>query len=661
MRKVGAEYASRARAHLRHAKRYSDGGDHAKAMAHINRGLEYARRASSFGTGTDLPSGDGRVDTKSVKRTDQIDLGRVRASVRAVVAPMIAQVDGLDELIANADLDTLCSLLVTKLSPGYDAAALMAAALVWNRRWKGTSLSDHADVRSTIERVIEGNEVFTGAHFGEMRELFVFTDVSLRSTSGTAKGDIDDKFALCLLAHAARASRLERIVVLLSARQKADDDITMPRDVANLFTEKLKHPGMTTMEQLDESVVKVTYGFDGKESKKPSRGELVLEVCFDHGIAHLRPSCEAVKTFDAIMTPTRRPAVAVVIGPISVRTAEILESGSGSADAADSQPADAADSRSDAVYALVAGVSVKGGVNGGESKMNGRFGEDGAAWDVACKGGANLKTLFELTTGDTRRLLMTLPFLAKHNIASVDEVKEAHASVWRNHLGFYTDAKPDMAFRILASNSQTTSAHGPDAAARLMRRVFEAARAKSDVTPEELFEYTQMRQHDTKANPRYVEIAERYVAWCFANLYLQLMTEDGDQRRTVVRRMEDNGDLDVRTLRALIARMTATKEENKDKIIRQVTKDVCGAREEGDETDLWGVYVTSIVATYMRLLSTELLLNQVGLFDRITWTGKIERDSGPPGPKGPMGPSGPQTGLYKLKPEGQRKTIVSVE
>jgi hypothetical protein len=571
---------------------------------------------------------------------------------------MIAQVGGLDELIASADLDTLCSLLVTKLSPGYDAAALMAAALVWNRRWKGTSLRDHADVRSTIERVIEGNEVFTGAHFGEMRELFVFTDVSLRSTSGTAKGDIDDKFALCLLAHAARASRLERIVVVLSARQKADDDVTMPRDVVGLFTEKLQHAGMTTMEQLDESVVKATYRFDGKKRKSPSRGELVLEVCFDHGIAHLRPSCEAVKTFDTIMTPTRRPAVAVVIGPISARTAEILESGSG----ADSRPADAADSRSDSVYALVAGVSVKGGVNGGESKMNGRFRGDGAAWDVACKGGANLTTLFELTTGDTRRLLMTLPFLAKHNIASVDEVKEAHASVWRNHLGFYTDAKPDMAFRILASNSQTTSAHGPDAAATLMRRVFEAARAKSDVTPEELFEYTQMRQHHAEANPRYLQIAERYVAWCFANLYLQLVTEEDDDRRTVVRLMEHNDDLDVRTLRALIARVTATKEEEKGRFLRQVTRDVCGAREEGDTADLWGVYVTSVVATYMRLLSTELLLNKVGLFDRITWTGKIQRDSaGPKSPMGPMGPMGPQTGLYKLKPEGQRKTIVSVE
>jgi hypothetical protein len=134
--------------------------------------------------------------------------------------------------------------------------------------------------------------------------------------------------------------------------------------------------------------------------------------------------------------------------------------------------------------------------------------------------------------------------------------------------------------------------------------------------------------------------------------------------RTVVRLMEDNALLDLDTLRALISRMTATKEEEKDKIIRQVTRDVCGACEEGDAADLWGVYVTSVVATYMRLLSTELLLNKVGLFDRIAWTGKIQRDSGPTGhtrPTGPMRPMGPQAGLYKLKPEGQRKTIVSVE
>ena len=35
------------------------------------------------------------------------------------------------------------------------------------------------------------------------------------------------------------------------------------------------------------------------------------------------------------------------------------------------------------------------------------------------------------------------------------------------------------------------------------------------------------------------------------------------------------------------------------------------------------LYVTSVVATYMRLLSTELVLNDVGLFDKIEWVGII--------------------------------------
>ena len=644
---AGKHPASRARAHFGHARRYSELGEKEKANAHLKRGLEYAKLAKlSFGTGSEGPGGGGSSSSTSsstggssgtgpATSDKTINIDEVRKSVLGVVGDKTAKVDGLDRLIQTADLDMLCSLLVTKLSPGYDAAALMAAALVWNRRWKGTTLNDHVDVKSTIEGVIGGTEVFTGAHFGEMKELFVFTDVSLKSKSGNAKGDIDDKFALCLLAHAARDSQLQRIVVVISARQKADDDITKPRDVVDLFAERLGH-NHTPVEEIDDSLVNVKYKFT---NKKPQRKDLDLVVCFDRGIEHLNPKYEAVTKFDTIIAPTSKPAVAVVIGPISVHTADILEAGS-----------------NDGKYALVAGVSVNGGVNGGASKMNTRFEKlDGAheKWKQACTGGTKLKNMFELTTRDTRRLLMTLPFLANHNIASIQEVKEAHTSVWRNHLGFYKDAKPDMAFRILASNSQTTYEHGTDAAAELMNRVFEAARAPEMQLPNdtEFFACTNMHEL-TKENPRYLEIAKRYSAWCFANLYLHLVPAEENYKPTVVQSMNTSsyqGGLAALDIRTMAARMADTKDEKKDKIIRQVIIDAGGGKpsEKGGAADLWGVYVTSIVATYMRLLSTEILLNKVGLVDKITWTGTTELDT--------------SNGLYKLKPDGKRKNIVSVE
>lgn len=644
---AGSDYASRARAHLGHARRYRDSGEMEKANAHLKRGLDYAKLARfSFGTGPEAPSigpttsSDGQVGSRG-----PINIEQVRESVRALLRDRIAQVEGLGDLIEKAELEMLCSLLVTKLSPGYDAAALMAAALVWNKRWKGTRLNDHPDVKSIIEGVIGGTEVFTGAHFGEMKELFVFTDVSLTSLSARAKGDIDDKFALCLLAHAARESQLERIVVVISARKKDDEDTTMPMDVARLFTQKLGHenPHMDENET-DESLVKVTYQFT---NKRPSRKDLVLVVCFDHGIGQLNEDYKSVKTFDEIMKPTSETAVAVVIGPISEHTAEILEAGS----------------KDGAVYKLVAGVSVKGGVNGGDSKMNKRFEKHGdkaenqKAWKLACTGGTKLTNMFELTTEDTRRLLMTLPFLANHNIASIQEVSEAHTSVWRNHLGLYKDAKPDMAFRILASNGQTTYALGTDAAATLMNRVFNGMRKPGEMplpADTEFFAYTGLTGHIDQ-NRRYLEIAKRYVAWCFANLYLHVVP---DHRQEVVDYMDNQGREALTGLAALdistmVARMARTKDKEKLKIIRLVIQYVSGGG-PGDTCsaeDLWSVYITCIVATYMRLLSTEIMLGKVGLVDRITWTCIIERD---------VDEKKSPTGLYKLVPYDNGKNILSV-
>ena len=155
----------------------------------------------------------------------------------------------------------------------------------------------------------------------------------------------------------------------------------------------------------------------------------------------------------------------------------------------------------------------------------------------------------------------------------------------------------------------------------------------------------------TNENPRYLEIAKRYAAWCFANLYLHLVPAEEKYKQTVVQSMTSSSyqglaDLDIRTM---AASMADTRNEEKNKTILQVIKDVGGVNpsEKGEAADLWGVYVTSIVATYMRLLSTEILLNKVGLVDKITWTGTTELDT--------------SNGLYKLKPDGERKNIVSVE
>ena len=237
-------------------------------------------------------------------------------------------------------------------------------------------------------------------------------------------------------------------------------------------------------------------------------------------------------------------------------------------------------------------------------------------------------------------------------------MKEAHASVWRNHLGFYTDAKPDMAFRILASNSQTTSALGTDVAAMNMGWGFEEARESSEMLlPKDtvLFERTGMSRL-IKENPRYLEIAKRYVAWCFANLYLQVVP---GPELEVVRYMENNADasvlpvLDISTIRTMAKSMADTKDEKKLKIILRVIKDVGGGdpSDKGIAVDLWAVYIASIAATYMRLLSTELLLNKLGLVDRITWTCTTNPDLD--AKKNP-------TGLYKLVPDAKRKNIVSL-
>lgn len=111
--------------------------------------------------------------------------------------------------------------------------------------------------------------------------------------------------------------------------------------------------------------------------------------------------------------------------------------------------------------------------------------------------------------------------------------------------------------------------------------------------------------------------------------------------------------LDTSTIRTMAASMADTKDEKKQKIILRVIKDVGGGNpsDKGIAVDLWAVYIASIAATYMRLLSTELLLNKVDLVDRITWTGTTKPDL-----DADMKP----TGLYKLVPDARRKNIVSL-
>jgi hypothetical protein len=606
-----------------------------KAMAHLGRGLAYGKQSkagrSSFGAGT-----EGTTDSAGM-----IALRTLVSEKLTNRLPKLAKEVGVESnLIKNATLDELCGLSLGELSPGYDSAALIAAALFGGVKAdrpeeentgevvdveedhkrqkltghfsvKGTKLDAHQDQKKIIGDIIRGTRVLGGADFGEMKEIFVFTDVSLNATGGKLVGDIDDKFALCLLAHAAPVSKLERIVVVISARKKSPTDDTTPDHVVRLFTEKLGTLVTTeaTTQIHDGSYVRVIYSFTGKI------GSLVLDVCYDHGVSHLKPDCVAVKEFDKIMKPKTNLAVAVVIGPISEHTAEILNDGSKSG-----------------AYALVVGVSVteKSGVNGGGSqseKQKTQFNVD--AWTKACCGGLNLdkKKIFELGTADTRKLLMTHAFLANHNMESVVEIKQAHASVWRNHLGFVAGPDPAFAFRAVASNGQTTSAHGPETAATIMSDVFAFA-CGNQTWPEdkEYFAFTRMGEKGGQINGEYLAMAKRYVAWCFVNLGAELKVDplaDLPKPTDAASTKKALDGIDIATVVSSIAAKSTENSEN-IKLIEQV---VCSIRGDGvytvkgDVADVRALYVTSVVATYMRLLSTELVLNKIGIVGKIEWVG----------------------------------------
>lgn len=638
---AGRDSASRARAHLGHARRYSELGQMEKAMAHLGRGLAYGKDSkagrSSFGANT-------------------AGMRYLRGLVSAMLKSRLPNLAGLgvsDALIQDATLDELCGLSLRELSPGYDAAALIAAALFGaveadeaDRRAvvdttglkrqkltghfsvKGTKLDQHEEQKRIIGDIISGTRVLKGADFGEIKEIFVFTDVSLKATGGKLVGDIDDKFALCLLAHAARDSKLVRIVVVISARKKSDTDATEPSDVVDLFTEKfLSFDGhrqtQTAKTSSDTTHVSVEYIFvSGNWSP------LKLEVCYDHGVSHLpaRSKCTAVTEFDATMKPgetngRKNLAVAVVIGPISEHTAGILNTGS-----------------EDGSYALVVGVSAttRGGVNAGGSQSDTQKTQyKGDAWTAACCGGLQLEKqrMFELQPEDTRKLLMTHAFLAKHNMESVVEIKQAHASVWRNHLGFYAGPDPVYAFRLIASNGQTTSAHGPEKAATIMSDVFKSALENAPQWPNEnaYFELTRMGEKEAQTKPVYLAMAKRYVAWCFVNLGAVLGVDQpglpipADAAST---KAALDG-IDVARVVSDIAKSTkSTKSTKSAEIVKQVVLSICGDMGgaytfEGNVADVSALYVTSVVATYMRLLSTELVLNKIELVDKIEWVGII--------------------------------------
>ena len=645
---AGRDSASRARAHLGHARRYSELGQMEKAMAHLGRGLAYGKDSKagrpSFGAGTEDTAGMGMRKLRE----------RVSERLKARL-PNLAGLGVSDALIQDATLDELCGLSLRELSPGYDAAALIAAALfgadeaveaveadgravvdttglkrpklTGHFSVKGTKLDQHEEQKKIIGAIISGARVLKGADFGKIKEIFVFTDVSLTATGGKLVGDIDDKFALCLLAHAARDSSLERIVVVISARKKSDADATTPEDVVGLFTEKFTPFGGVAQDRksaLDRTHVSVAYNFG-----LTLGANLVLDVCYDHGVSHLpaMSKCTAVTEFDAIMKPgetngEKNLAVAVVIGPISEHTAAILNT--------------------EGEYALVVGVSVteKGGVNAGGSQSDTQKTQyDGDAWTKACCGGLKLKkqSMFELDTVDTRKLLMTHAFLANHNMESLVEIKQAHASVWRNHLGFVAKPEPAFAIRTIASNGQTTSAHGPEDAATLMSEVFKSALAthkKAQTWPQwpqwpnekEYFDLTRMGEKGAQIKPAYLEMAKRYVAWCFVNLGAVLVVEQPDLHIPADAASTQSAldGIDVaRVVRGIAAKSAESTESTE--LVCRVVRSICGYDYDikGNVADVSALYVTSVVATYMRLLSTELVLNEIELVDKIEWVGII--------------------------------------
>jgi hypothetical protein len=524
----------------------------------------------------------------------------------------------IHELVKDdATIDELCKFGTKTLSPGYDAATLMTAVFLYkNDSFTQSSVSS---VMPNVLSIVNGDNTLTGADFGDLDEVCVFTDIALKNHNEQPSGDIDDKFALCLLANVAQYTKLKRIVVVLSARKKSADDATTPYDVMGLLGTKLQmmirtNPGTPYATQSPHI---------SAEYERRTRSVIRVDVCYDFGVSLSRQTPIEVRDylrseFHNIITPMFPNAVAVVIGPISKYTASLVnylnEGGQ---------------------LKRVAGVSVSGGVNGGESRPKGwdtHF--DADSWNDACKGGQSLRNFTHLTEYDTRKMTMTYGFLVKHNMAGADELKQAHASTWRNYVGFFPHAKSaddiKTAFRVLASNGQTTSELGVDAATFVMRSVYERFNDENpyDVSDGLYYQLTTMR---SSPHPPYLTMAKRYVLWCFANLYGICVQMRGGEYDSELKELLTDGRYERM---ATVARMIncivqLTDDKRVQETLNAVLNSISCTQVVHlvDRRSVYAMYVTSVMTMYMRLLSTGEAMHRIGLTrDNLTWCASLAFD-----------------------------------
>jgi hypothetical protein len=463
-----------------------------------------------------------------------------------------------------------------------------------------------AQCLAAVGSIVDGAAVFDGRAFakgGGVQEMIVFTDFS------TGGGDIDDAFALGAIVHAATTGGfgLERLVVVLSARKKAPNDTTTPATACKwlrlLFVAKGASVTQTTDEELSFTC------------KRNGGGDMRVDVCWDLGRTFVISEGAASKAsievrFHLVTTPTKdRVAAAVIIGPVSADTAALLN---GHLDAKRIR--------------LIVGVTVSGGVNGGESVTNSA---DFLVGDVAraCGGGKTLTGIVELNTAETRPLLMTRKFLANHGLLTKDLLKLAHKSAWRAFAGFYHSNGSSaenglMSFRLIASNGQSSAPIPVQQVVATMTRVYLAALDGGEYGAARFHALMPdaLKSHYNQPYLPYLRIAKLYVAMCTANLaFERAIPDDTDTGWAAVyaaiagARDDDEHGPAVDPLLDLLSQECNSNEKTRNLVgaaIQHISSVTCAEISVGN---VRAMYVASVFVTYMRLLTAGTHLRKLGL------------------------------------------------
>ena len=623
----------RAYDHYRWAQRYTKYGEPEKARAHMQRALHYSRFGAPEDTVKPNPESlETPVDPVKELNDDMKKLARAMLEEDLTTAGVTG--DKLQELLGSVekmDHGQLMACSLSRMSPGYDVACVMIAAMLMHKRASTTStaktqgmleydMEARAEFLTKVGSIIDGRDEFDGAMLkGGAETMLVFTDFS------TNAGDIDDAFALGVLAHAAvRAGEqcsLKRLTVVLSARQKANGDLTTPESVcawiAERFTDRDFHVKMDT----------------DKPGFTVEMCNLRVDVCWDLGRALTNKVTDTEKSkirerFGDLVVGGSR-AAAVLIGPISRDTADVLLK-----------------LRKSEKLELLVGVTVSSGVNGGESVTNSAdFDPD--KQEAACAGGKKIASkILELNTAETRPLLMTRKFLATHNLLSAKLLPVAHKSAWRAFVGFYDsngddDKNVDMSFRLIASNSQSSAPIRVQDVVILMTDVYSRVLRDPESAAYTDGYYDKILSNVAELNglrsAHYLRIARLYVAMCVANLGYKrsLLSEEGNALWDPVYGSIVEGELPEGFDGPLVSAV-ASEGSARDLVVKAIghiggaraaiAAGAAGAAVAAGAAGASGaagaaefarhvraLYVTSVLVTYMRLLSAGVHLLKFGL------------------------------------------------